>query len=99
MLTVYQLWGSGVLHPNHLVYDVLGMPAAGIGIALGVAVYNRLNPLVFTRIVVAAMLVTGVAYIAHAIIELHHGAPVESLIAGLNKSNLGLVKPGGLEDH
>jgi len=70
VLTIAQLVAHGVLQPYHLYYDAVGLPAAALGIGVGVAVYNRLDVVLFTRIVVAAMLVTGVGFISSSVIDL-----------------------------
>ena len=71
ILTVLQLATQGVLHRGHLYYDVVGLPAVAIGLGLGVVVYNRLDQVLFTRIVVCAMLVMGTMYISAAAANLH----------------------------
>ena len=65
------LASQGVLETRHLVYDLLGLPAAALGLALGVCVYEKLDQQVFTRLVVVAMAITGSSYIISSAIDLH----------------------------
>jgi len=58
------------LQPQHLLYDLLGLPAAALGLALGVCVYERLDQRIFTLVVVIAMLITGTTYICTSILDL-----------------------------
>ena len=64
------LYQKGILTFHHVYYDLIGVPAAGTGIALGVAVYNRFDQVVFGRVVTAGLLVTGLAYIASSTVDL-----------------------------
>ena len=72
VVTVAQLALQDVLHTSHLYYDLVGLPAAALGISLGVLVYNTLDQVLFTRVVVTAMLITGVAYITVSLIDIEH---------------------------
>ena len=70
MLGVAMLAGKGILTQRHLYFDLIGLPAAALGIGLGVAIYNRLDQRVFGRIVVVALFLTGVGYIGTSAAEL-----------------------------
>ena len=84
IVTVTQLALSGVLRPSHLYYDLVGLPAAAVGIGLGVLVYNTLDQVLFTRVVVAAMLLTGLAYIGISATDIYvNGFDVEHPLASL----------------
>ena len=41
-----------------------------IGLAIGVLIYNKLDQQLFTRLVILAMLLTGLSYIVGAAIDL-----------------------------
>ena len=43
VLTVYQLVSQRVLTWSHLRYDAVGLPAAALGLSVGVALYNRID--------------------------------------------------------
>lgn len=44
LFTVFTLAAQGVLQPRHLVYDLVGLPAAAIGLALGVCICAITRP-------------------------------------------------------
>jgi len=66
LFSVTMLAHKGVLLPRHLYLDVVGLPAAAMGIGLGVACYSQIDHKLFGRIVVFALLVAGTVYVVHA---------------------------------
>ena len=75
-----------MLQPRHLYYDAVGLPAAALGGGAGVCLYNRIDQARFGRLLVVAMLLGGVTYIAHAAVELlaeAKGLPDLSWMVGL----------------
>lgn len=78
---VAMLTSRGILRRTHLYYDAVGLPAAVAGIALGVALYGRMDQRLFGRLIVAALLVAGVSYIGHAMAELIHDSSHAVLLA------------------
>jgi len=66
VFSVAMLAQKGILAPRHLYYDAVGLPAGALGLGLGVALYSRLDQKVFGRVVIGALLLAGVTYIAHA---------------------------------
>ena len=59
-----------LLTRRHLYYTAIGLPAAALGVAIGVRLYRRIDQLLFNRLLVGAMLLIGTAYIAHSAVEL-----------------------------
>jgi len=76
LITVFQLYREGVLQVHHLYYDAVGLPAATLGLLIGVGVYNKLDQVLFTRLVIAAMLATGLAYIVTSVADLNSAPPL-----------------------
>ena len=66
LFSVLMLAQKGLLAQRHLYYDALGLPSAALGIGLGVALYSRLDQRIFGRVIVGALLLAGVTYIADA---------------------------------
>ena len=62
--TVCTLIADRVVTPYHLYLDAIALPAGALGAALGVVVYNTLDQTIFSRVIVFALLVTGVLYIS-----------------------------------
>ena len=62
----------GLLLPRHLYYDAVGAPAAVFGLGLGVCLYNRIDQVLFARLLVGAMLITGLAYVGSSAARLVH---------------------------
>merc|ERR1712232_562056 len=48
---------DGILQPGLLRYGIVGVPAAGLGIALGTAVYSHIDNRTFGRILAALLLI------------------------------------------
>lgn len=69
-LSVAMLAYRGILTARHAYYAAVALPAAALGVALGVRVYDRLDARVFGRVVVGALLVAGLAYVGSASAEL-----------------------------
>ena len=69
----------GILSTSHLYDDAIGLPAAMVGLGLGVLVFDRLDQQLFGRLVVLGLLITGVIYVARSTAELladdEHGSP------------------------
>ena len=66
-LQVVLLWHRGLLAPRHLYYDMVGLPAVAAGLVLGVRVYGRIDQRTFGRVLIAAMLCGGIAYIMDSV--------------------------------
>ena len=70
-LTVALLINRGILTTRHLYYESFGLPAAAVGMSLGVLLYNRMNQVTFARMIIVAMLLTGLAYITHEVDKIY----------------------------
>lgn len=66
----------GLIQQRHVYFDVVGLPAAAVGIKSGTVVYSRFDTKGFADVVVMSLLVTGVLFIYHATLNLHnkHGS-------------------------
>lgn len=56
------LCSRGVLQKRHLYYDMIGFPAAALGILLGFVFSRRLDARLFADVVAAVLLAAGLAY-------------------------------------
>ena len=70
LAVVSMMIAHGLLTRRHLYYTAIGLPAAALGVAIGVRLYRRIDQLLFNRLLVGAMLLIGTAYIAHSAVEL-----------------------------
>ena len=61
------LYSRDIFQTRHLYYDFVGLPAGVFGISVGVKMYSRFDQKTFSLVIVFALLVTGVAYIATAV--------------------------------
>lgn len=64
--TIVAQLAHGLIQPRHLYFDLVGFPAAALGIGGGTAIYNRFDTKGFSDVVVSSLLVTGVLFIYHS---------------------------------
>jgi len=74
LMSIALLWHRGLVSSIHIYYLTFGLPAAALGIGVGVLVYRHIDQKTFGRVVVASMLVAGVSYVADATKQLIRGA-------------------------
>ena len=60
----------GILQRRHLYYDGVAAVPAALGAGTGVYLYNRIDQVLFGRLLVGGMLVGGLTYVAHGTTDL-----------------------------